>query len=589
MPLPAEFLEKIKDQNRIEDVMRSYVTLKRAGHNLKCLCPFHSERTPSCTVYTDNGSFYCFGCGAGGDVITFVMKIENLDYIEAVRFLAQRAGIPMPEDGYDDRAGRERRRLLEINKAAAMFFYRCLRTPDGEAGLRYLVEKRRLSPETIKRFGLGVAPNRWTSLKNHMLSNGFTERELIAASLLSEKNGRTFDFFVNRVMFPVFDLRGNVIAFSGRTLDPEPKGGKYVNSKETAVYKKSRTLFALNFAKNYSVKSKRLILCEGNVDVISLHQAGFTEAVATCGTAITPEHARLMSQYCDEVAICYDADEAGQKATKNAISVLTSAGLSAKVVKVAGNGVKDVDDYIRIYGPEHFKVLLQGSEGSTDFELGAARAGIDVSTDIGRVEYLKRAVGVLASIESGIEREIYISRVAKEQGVPTEVIKAEVEGELRKKRAQAKKREWTKITSSPARDDINPEARERPKQARAEELIIAYLFEHPDGAEEVFSELGPEGMATDFHRRVYETLEKSFRERGECGFDALGGEFSADEMGRISGIRARARSVAVDSAVIKDCIAVLKGGGSRADPAQMSEEEYLKYIADLRNRKSHLT
>lgn len=585
MPLPIDFLDRLKDRNRIEDVMRSYVTLKHAGHNLKCLCPFHSEKTPSCTVYTDNGSFYCFGCGAGGDVITFIMKIENLDYIEAVRFLAQRAGLPMPEDGYDDRAGREKRRLLEINKAAARFFYQNLRTPDGKEGLRYLIEKRRLSPDTIKKFGLGVAPNHWTSLKNHMLANGFTEKELIAASLLSEKNGRTFDFFVNRVIFPIFDLRGNVIAFSGRTLEANPQGGKYLNSRETPLYKKSRTLFALNFAKNESVKSKRLILCEGNVDVITLHQAGFTEAVATCGTAITDEHARLMSQYCDSVYICYDADEAGLKATKAAISILSSAGLNAKVVRVSGDGVKDVDDYIRRYGSERFKLLLNGSEGATDYELANAKSGLDLDGDLGKVEYLKRAVEVLAGIEGSIEREVYISRVASEQGIPKDIVSAEVASLIKKKRGQQRKKEWRQISSGSRRDDINPEAAKYPKQARAEEGVIAYLFSHPDSAESVFLRLSPDEFVTEFNKRVYASLENNLRDSGDFGLGSLGGEFSADEMGRISSILARSREVTADREALEDYISVVKKGVVRTDDGEMSDDDFEKYIEQIRKSK----
>ena len=585
MPLPIDFLDRLKDQNRIEDVMRSYVTLKHAGHNLKCLCPFHSEKTPSCTVYTDNGSFYCFGCGAGGDVITFIMKIENLDYIEAVRFLAQRAGLPMPEDGYDDRAGREKRRLAEINKAAARFFYQNLRTPDGKEGLRYLIEKRRLSPDTIKKFGLGVAPNHWTSLKNHMLANGFTEKELISASLLSEKNGRTFDFFVNRVIFPIFDLRGNVIAFSGRTLEANPQGGKYLNSRETPLYKKSRTLFALNFAKNESVKSKRLILCEGNVDVITLHQAGFTEAVATCGTAITDEHARLMSQYCDSVYICYDADEAGLKATKAAISILSSAGLNAKVVRVSGDGVKDVDDYIRRYGSERFKLLLNGSEGATDYELANAKSGLDLDGDLGKVEYLKRAVEVLAGIEGSIEREVYISRVASEQGIPKDIVSAEVASLIKKKRGQQRKKEWRQISSGSRRDGINPEAAKYPKQARAEEGVIAYLFSHPDSAESVFSRLSPDEFVTEFNKRVYASLENNLRDSGDFGLGSLGGEFSADEMGRISSILARSREVTADREALEDYISVVKKGVVRTDDGEMSDDDFEKYIEQIRKSK----
>lgn len=585
MPLPAEFIERVKDANRIDDVMRGYVSLKRAGRNYKCLCPFHSEKTPSCTVYDDTGSFYCFGCGAGGDVITFIMKIESLDYVEAVKLLAQRAGLPMPEDGFDDRAAREKKRFSEMNKAAARYFYQNLRIEAGKDGLRYLIEKRGLSAETIKRFGLGVATNHWTGLKNHLLGLGYSENELVAASLLSEKNGRTFDFFVNRIIFPIFDIRGNVIAFSGRTLDPDAKGGKYLNSRETPLYKKSRTLFALNFAKNESVKSKRLILCEGNVDVISLHQAGFTEAVATCGTAITPEHARLMSQYCDEVYICYDADEAGQKATKNAISILSAAGLGTKVVRVSGNGVKDVDDYIRKFGAEHFKVLLRGSEGSTDYALANAKNGLDLDGDVGRVEYLKRAVNVLSDIESHIEREVYISRVASDQNVSKEIVAAEVGALLKKKRGQARKKEWTQLTSGVKRDDVNPDAKKYPKQSKAEEGVIAYLFSHPDGAAEVFKRLHPDEMVTGFYKKLYSAIKKSYEETADYGLGTLNGEFSADEMGRISSILARSREIPVGREALDDFIAILKKGVSENDPAEMSDDDLRKFYSELSKSK----
>lgn len=588
MPLPADFLERIKDANRIDDVMRSYVTLQRTGRNLKCSCPFHSEKTPSCVIYQDNGSFYCFGCGAGGDVITFIMKIENLDYIEAVRFLADRSGIAMPESDYDDSSANEKKRLLEMNKVAAKFFYSNLKTPDGKEGLRYLIEKRGLKPETIKKFGLGVATNHWTALKNHMLALGYSERELVKASLLNEKNGRTFDFFVNRIIFPIFDLRGNVIAFSGRTLDPESKGMKYLNSRETNQYKKSRTLFALNFAKNTSVKTKSLILCEGNVDVISLHQAGFETAVATCGTAITPEHARLMSQYCDEVYLCYDSDAAGQKATQAAINLLTAAGLSAKVIKISGDGVKDVDDYIKRYGSERFKLLMDGSEGAIIFELNKCKQGLDLDSDLGKVEYLKRAVEVLANIESKIEREVYILRVAKEQSLKKEIIDAEVQVLLRKRRRASDTKEWKRISTGVGkRDDINPEALKFPKEAKAEEGIIAYCLTHPDGISKVLAKISPTKFVTSFNRRVYEAIENQLGNMQEISLTTLGSEFNADEMGRISYILASSREITIDEATLDDYIKVLvkQSENPNGDAKNMSDDEFLAYVNKLSKSK----
>lgn len=587
MRLTADFIDRIKDSNRIEDIMRQYVSLKRSGRCYKCLCPFHSERTPSCTVYPDNGSFYCYGCGAGGDVITFTMKIENLDYIEAIKELAQKAGISLPEDGLNDRAAENKKRLLAINREAARFFYQNLKTPDGREGLNYLINARRLRPETIKSFGLGVAPNRWTSLTNHMLSLGYTHEELLNASLITEKNGRYFDFFVNRVIFPIFDLRGNVIAFSGRTLDKDFKGMKYLNSRGTPVYEKSRTLFALNFAKNTSVKSKRLILCEGNLDVISLHQAGFTEAVATCGTAITPEHARLMSQYCDEVYICYDADAAGQKATANAINILSAAGLKASVVKISGDGIKDVDDYIKKLGPDHFKVLLSGSEGAVAYELSKCRDRLDTDTDVGKVEYLRRAVAVLAKIESKLEREVYISRLAQEMGMAKDIIGAEVSAYIRKEVRAAKNKEWKRIESGRrARDDINPDAAKFPKEAKAEEGIIGYIINHPEAAAGVFSELPAESFATSFHRKVYEILKNNADFESGSGLSVLGRELSDDEMGRISYILAKSRDITVDAVTLSDYISLLNNRGSdKPIDGNMSDEAFLELVEKLKRVK----
>ncbi len=587
MRLSADFIDRIKDSNRIEDIMRQYVTLKRSGHGYKCLCPFHSERTPSCTVYPDNGSFYCFGCGAGGDVITFTMKIENLDYIEAVKYLAEKAGIPLPEDGLKDSAAESKKRILEMNRVAAKFFYQNLKTPDGREGLNYLINTRRLRPETIKSFGLGVAPNRWTSLTNHMLSLGYSQQELIAASLITEKNGRCFDFFVNRVIFPIFDLRGNVVAFSGRTLEKDFKGMKYLNSRGTPVYEKSRTLFALNFAKNTSVKSKRLILCEGNLDVISLHQAGFTEAVATCGTAITPEHARLMSQYCDEVYICYDADAAGQKATANAINILSAAGLKSSVVRISGNGIKDVDDYINKLGPEHFKVLLDGSEGAIPYELAKCREGLDVENDVGKVEYLKRAVAVLSKIESRLEREVYISRVAQDVGITKDIVAAEVSAYLKKETRTARNKEWKRIESGRTeRDDINPEAAKFPRLAKAEEGILAYILDHPDSANDVFTKLPAERFATSFHKKVYEILKNNADLSSASGLSLLGSELSAAEMGRISYILAKSREITVDAATLDDYVdLLLRASTDKQSAAEMSDEDLLRYAKSLSKEK----
>lgn len=589
MALPIDFIERVKDANRIDEVMRSYCTLKRTSRGYVCLCPFHSEKTPSCHVHADDGYFHCFGCGAGGDVITFTMKIENLSYIEAVKLLAERAGIPIPESGQDDKAAEYKKRLLQINREAARFFYSNLKTPDGKEGLEYLIKRRKLTAQTIKTFGLGVASKHPTALTNHLTSLGYTHAELEKASLISRNSqGRYYDFFINRVMFPIFDLRGNIIAFSGRTLETEPKYAKYKNSSETVVYQKRKTLFALNLAKGTAVKTKRLILCEGNVDVITLHQAGFTEAVATCGTAITPDHARLMSQYCDEVYICYDADSAGQKATQSAISILSAVGLSAKVVKVSGDGIKDVDDYINKMGPVRFKNLIEGSQGAIVFELDKCKQDLDIESDFGRVEYIKRAVKILAGIESRAEREVYTSRVANEIGIKTDTLTAEVNAIIRKNRISSEKTQWRQISSSlTKRDDINPDAQKYPKEAKAEEGIIAYIFKHPDSATTVLASLSTERFVTAFNKRIYEAIAQKAAYGEEITLTSIGQEFSADEMGKISGILASTKEIVIDSQTLNEYIGVLMNRNESAstDGKEMSDDEFLAYVQKLSKEK----
>ncbi len=581
-----DFLERVKDANRIEDVARQYVDLKRAGRLYKCNCPFHSEKTPSCVIYPDNGSFYCFGCGAGGSVITFISKIESLDFAEAVRFLADRAGIPIPENGYEDTRAESKKRILQMNKDAAKFFYSNLKTPDGKAGLEYLISKRHLRPETIKHFGLGVAVNRWTSLTNHMLSLGYTEDELLNASLISKKNGRCFDFFVNRVMFPIFDLRGNVVAFSGRTLEANPQGMKYLNSRGTAVYEKSRTLFAMNFAKNTAAKSKRLILCEGNLDVITLHQAGFTEAVATCGTAITSEHARLMAQYCDEVYICYDADSAGQKATSAAISLLSAAGLKSKVVRISGDGVKDVDDYINKLGADRFRLLLNGSEGSVEFELAKCKQGLDIETDMGKVEYLKRTVAVLAGIESQVQRDVYISRVALENDVTKDYLSEEVKAYLRNRSREAKKQDDRELIRTVSGSRTANPHRTLSRREKAEEGVIAWLLKHHEHQDWIFSQLDAGKFSDEFNRRAYEIIQNTCKNGGYATVTTLENEFYGEYMDRISHISILSNEIMIDENTLADYIKLLDTESNvPSDASKMSDDDFSDYFSKLQREK----
>ena len=366
MKLNERFIQDLQERADIEQFISSYVTLKRRGKTLVGLCPFHNEKTPSFTVYPDTRSFYCFGCGAGGDVISFVRRIDNLDYIEAVKSVAQIAGMPMPEDGYDDTLSKKRMRLLAANREAARFFNSCLMQEKNRHALEYFLS-RGLSMNTIRHFGLGYAPNEWRSLLEHLRSKGFTDEELVLANLArrSDKDGRVsyYDNFRNRVMFPIIDLRGNVIAFGGRVMDDSKP--KYINTSDTLVYKKSNGVFALNFAKN--ANDNKLILVEGYMDVIALHQAGFTNAIACLGTAFTSEQANLLARYAEEILICYDNDEAGKKATEKALGVLGKTGVKLRVVKMDGG--KDADEIIRKHGKERFDALLGKAANRTEYRL----------------------------------------------------------------------------------------------------------------------------------------------------------------------------------------------------------------------------
>ena len=403
MRLLDDFIEELRQRNDIESVVSSYVTLKRRGSNLVGLCPFHNEKSPSFTVYTSSNSYYCFGCGAGGDPITFIRSIENLDYIDAVKFLADRCGMRMPESGYDDTMQKLRLKIYEINRAAARFFYKRLKTPEGKIGLDYL-KSRQLSASTIKSFGLGYAPDSWDALHNHLRNLGYTDDLIFQADLISKRKNSSgyYDRFRNRVMFPIIDLRGNVIAFGGRRLTDDKTVAKYINSSDTPVYKKSTVLYALNYAKNS--KRKGLILAEGYMDVIALHQAGFDNAVAACGTAFTQEQARLLSRYTDEIIVTLDADEAGQKATNRTIEILKSTGMNIRVLRV--DGAKDPDEFIKKYGPERFQGLLDGANNDIEYKLSAVKAKFDLTTDDGRLSALKQISLVLAATDDNIARDL---------------------------------------------------------------------------------------------------------------------------------------------------------------------------------------
>lgn len=588
MPLPDEFLQELKMRSDISDVVSSYVNLKRSGRNLVGLCPFHSEKSPSFNVYTENGSFYCFGCGVGGDVITFIKRIENLDYIDAVKFLAQRAGLEMPENSYDNGMSKLRSRIYEANREAARFFHKQLYTDNGAYALSYL-KGRALSAATIKHFGLGYSPSSRFELVNFLRSKGFKDNELIAANLaIQTRNGNAMDRFSDRVMFPIIDLRGNVIGFGGRIMsDIKPK---YLNTSDTPVFKKSTNLFALQFAKN--VSNGQLILAEGYMDVIALHQAGFRNAVATLGTSLTKEQAIIIKKYADEVVICYDADEAGQKATARAISLLRPTGINIRVLTVPSG--KDPDEFIRSYGeqgPARFKRLLENSGNDVEYQLQKAKTMFNFELTEDRVAYLMQAVKILADIADDIERDIYASKLSEELNVEKSAIVSQINKLLNGKRRTKEKSELREIQAetSARGDKINPDKANNLRAANAEERLIAVLINNPDLADNILSKITPDVMPTAFNRKVFESIMKRLIEGKSATLADISGEFSNDEMSRIANILSSHLRENDPAGVAEDCINVLLEERDKITPKQAATADMdaiLGEIERLKKKKS---
>ncbi len=531
MRLPDGFLQELKLRNDMTDVASSYVNLKRRGRNMVALCPFHGEKTPSFNIYTENGSFYCFGCGVGGDVITFIMKIENLDYIDAVKFLAQRAGMNMPEDSFDDSMSVLRKRIYEANREAARFFYKTLYSPNGAKGLNYF-RRRALSERTIRHFGLGYADDNRFSLVNHLKSLGFKNNEIVQANLAYQnKNGSISDRFYDRVMFPIIDLRGNVIAFGGRIMtDAKPK---YLNTSDTPVFKKSANLFSLNNAKNSGEKT--LILCEGYMDVIALNQAGFTNAVATLGTALTAEQALLMKRYADEVIICYDSDEAGQKATARAISFLRNAGLVIRVISIPDG--KDPDEFLRNKGDkghDAFKNVIESSGNDVEYRLLKLKASYNLELSEDRVGYLNEVVKILATLDNEMEQDIYISKLAKEVGVSPDSIRHQLNKQKRKKYSERRRENFRNLRSNlnGMNDKINTERYKKPRVTTAEEGVIAYLVKNPDKLSFINSYIDESKFQTEFNRKLFSYFSERIK-NNEDVLSSVSGDFTPDETAKI--------------------------------------------------------
>lgn len=560
--IPKEVIEEVVSRTDIVQLISGYVTLRRAGSNMVGLCPFHSERTPSFTVFPGSNSFFCFGCSAGGDAITFVRRAENLDYPDAVEFLAKRVGVTVIDtDVHETRSRFDRKRLLEMNREAAHFFHSSLfaDTPDAAEAREYLMGKRALSSATVKHFGLGYAPPDYYALTPHLLSLGYTEDELLAAALSrkSEKNGKLYDYFRGRVMFPIIDVQGNVIAFGGRVLDDSKP--KYLNTSDTPVFKKHRNLFALNFARGEC--SERLILCEGYMDVIALHAAGFPQAVATLGTAITPDQARIMSRYSKKVVISYDMDQAGRLAADKATKLLEEVGVEVTLLKLPGG--KDPDEFIRNSGPDAFQKVLEGSQSKFDYTLDRTLSKYDLSDPQQKIQALAELRASIAGFASSSEREVYIGVVADKFSIPAKSLREDVDRLIARQRREFKKKEGDALRQSITgfQDRINPEFSRTPGVARTEETVLGLLLLDPNYRALIHRDepiLTENDFLTEFSRRVFCAVRDRIGD-GDWEISALNEDFSPEEIGRIFGMRNRRMQLSDNGdKLFSDCVAALK-------------------------------
>ena len=560
--ISRETIEEILLRTDIQTLIGGYVSLKRASANLKGLCPFHSEKSPSFTVYPANNSFYCFGCGAGGDQISFIMKMEHLDYPDAIEFLAKRAGITVVDDNskqYSDQVRFDKKRMYQMNADAARFFNACLfaDNPDAKAALAYFTDSRQLSVATIKHFGLGYAPNSFDVFSKYMLSKGYTYDELVAGFLCGKsERGHYYDTFRNRVMFPIIDVSGNVIAFGGRVMDDSKP--KYKNSSDTPVFKKLRNLFALNFARHACEDA--LILCEGYMDVIALHSVGITNAVATLGTAITSEQARVMSRYTKRVIISYDSDEAGMKAATRAMKLLEEVGLEVNVLSVPG--AKDPDEYIKKFGVEKFKQVINGAKSKFDYSLDAILLKYDLSLPQDKINALAEVEKLISEVNSMAERDVYISAVSKKFDVQAASIRSDVERIITKRQATFKRNQTQKVRQETAgySDRINPDFLKSPAVARNEETVLGLMLLFPNHRKKVFEEglLSEDNFMTVLNKRVFTCIERAYND-GDEHLITINEEFTAEEIGRISRMKIRRMELSSnDDAVLYECIDNLK-------------------------------
>lgn len=582
--IPDSLIEEIKYANSIENVVSSYVALNKKGRNYLGLCPFHSEKTPSFTVYPETSSYYCFGCGAGGDAITFIRERENLSYTEAVKFLADRAGIRIPEDAGEDKTGRLRTKILEINRETARYFYNCLVSDTGKKALAYLLS-RGMDKKTIKSFGVGYAPDSWDRLRGHLKGKGYSYEEMEAAAVIVKgKSGSFYDMFRDRIMFPIIDLRGNVIGFGGRIM--EGKGPKYLNSPDTMVFKKSRNLFALNFAKKE--KAEALILGEGYMDVIAMHQAGFKNAVATLGTSLTEEQARLIAEYAGKVIIAYDSDEAGQKASKRALNIFSKTSVSVSVLEM--KGVKDPDEFIKKYGAVRFANLIDNSKGAVDYEVEKIKNKYDLDIPEEKIRLVREFCAYIAGINNDIMRDVYIGKIAKEIDFSKETVISNVESIRKKKFNSEKKASGHNLATFSQLKAHNDKNVENPILAgyNAEQELIAILHKYPDYYKSISGKITKEDFFDKMHKKIFTGLTGRITGGESTDITFFSKLLESNEISRFANIIAKYSSLSYYPDNLHECIKKIhlqKDIKNNEEIGEMSEQEYQNYIASLVAKK----
>ena len=582
------FIDEVIEKNDIVEIVSEYTKLKRVGSRFQALCPLHNDRkSPSFSVSADKQLFHCFGCGAGGTVINFIMHKENLDFMEAVKLLADRARIPMPDTRSNAQRNEmakihdKKQRMYKMNADAGKFFHSCLTNSKYAFAMEYL-KNRNISSATITSFGLGYAPDSWNALLNHLKGLGYTESEIAECGLCvrRDNDGSCYDKFRDRVMFPIIDLRGNVIGFGGRIInDKNDDAAKYLNSPETLVFKKKENLFAMNFAKNS--KEDRLLIMEGYMDVISLYQKGFTNAVASLGTAFTPEQAQIIKKYKGRAVLCYDADEAGQKAALRAGEILSNANIKTKVLTVAG--AKDPDEYINLKGAEMFKNLVENAVNLVEYRIAKIERQYNLDDGSEKIEFIDKVAEVFSEIKEPVEREIYMKEFSRKYDISIAAVEAHIDkykkktDSLQRRREESsERRAFEKRTGG--RRDLN-----YMRLYNAEQLLLNLISE-----KEVYALLKdsilPEDFSDGLHRKLAEIIFRIHIEKGNVPPASVLAECSPEEVPEAAKILSDDRNVDDKKKAAKEALEIIKQIQNRKTEKVLAESGDIDSLKEIINQ-----